>query len=475
MNLPQTGAMDEAIEEAARRQRQRRPIGTTSIPSLDPALEIPRIQFPKKLKPLFTKSRYKVLKGGRGGAKSWGIARALLLLGAKTRLRILCTREVQKSIKDSVHRLLEDQIELLGLGEFYEVLEHEIRGANGTEFIFSGLSVHTVYSIKSFEGVDIVWVEEAQAVKKKSWNILVPTIRKPGSEIWISFNPELDTDETYVRFWMHPPPDTIQIEMFYTDNPFFTKELEDERRHDELTKDKDEYRNIWEGSPLIAVAGAIYAKQVVKAVKEGRIRPLPYDPRLKVHTIWDLGWNDSMAIILVQRGLSDLRIIDYIEDDHVTLDVYAADLNMRRMNWGYDWLPHDGFTGDYKIGKSAYELLVSCGRRVKPPLPPGNRSPIPNISVESGIKICGNTFGQFYFDETKAARLVECAKRYKRNIPTRTGEPSAPVHDEYSHGADVLRYLALVADQLTNEEPDDYSRPLTQPFRPHDAMMGVLG
>lgn len=158
-----------------------------------------KVQFPAKLEFLFKPARYKVAHGGRGSAKSWGFARALLILAAQKPLRILCTREVQKSIKDSVHRLLSDQIQAMGLGHLYQVLETEIRGANGSLFVFAGLAQHTVESIKSFEGVDIVWVEEAQAVSKRSWDVLIPTIRKPGSEIWISFNPLLETDETYQR------------------------------------------------------------------------------------------------------------------------------------------------------------------------------------------------------------------------------------------------------------------------------------
>src|SRR5690606_19695553 len=163
-------------------------------------------EFPSKLKPLFQPYRYKVAYGGRGATKSWGFARALLIQGAQRKLRILCTREVQKSIKDSVHSLLSDQIQAMGLGHIYQVLQTEIRGVNGTEFLFAGLSTQTVESIKSYEGVDICWVEEARAVSKRSWSILIPTIRKEGSEIWVSFNPELDTDETYVRFVVNPPP-----------------------------------------------------------------------------------------------------------------------------------------------------------------------------------------------------------------------------------------------------------------------------
>ena len=153
---------------------------------------IAKAEFPHKLSVLFEKSRYKVLYGGRGGAKSWGIARALLILGAKSELRILCAREFQTSIKDSVHKLLCDQIESLGLLGFYEITQTSIRAKNGTEFSFVGLK-NNVGNVKSYEGVDICWVEEAQTTSRLSWNVLIPTIRKEGSEIWISFNPELET------------------------------------------------------------------------------------------------------------------------------------------------------------------------------------------------------------------------------------------------------------------------------------------
>ena len=149
---------------------------------------IAKAEFPLKLQTLFQPSRYKVLYGGRGGAKSWGVARALLIKAAQSPLRILCAREFQTSIKDSVHKLLCDQIDSLGLQSFYEITQTSIRGKNGTEFSFVGLK-NNVANIKSYEGVDICWVEEAQTTSRLSWNVLIPTIRKEGSEIWISFNP----------------------------------------------------------------------------------------------------------------------------------------------------------------------------------------------------------------------------------------------------------------------------------------------
>lgn len=403
-----------------------------------------KLQIPEKLGFLLTKRcRYKGAKGGRGSAKSWSFARALLVLGTTRRMRVLCTREVQKSIKQSVHKLLKDQIEALGLSSFYQVLENEIRGANGTEFSFSGLSDQTVDSIKSFEGCDVVWVEEAQSVSKRSWSVLIPTIRKDGSEIWISFNPELETDETYDRFITNQPDDAIIVDMNYTDNPWFPQVLEKERLHAKLTLPKDEYENIWEGKCKRAVAGAIYYDEISSAEEERRICNVPYDPKLKVQVIFDLGWNDAMSISLVQKSLSSLAIIENIEDSHKTLSYYSAELKKKPYNWGKVYLPHDGKHKDYKTGQSAEDIMKGLGWEVEI---------TPNISIEDGIRLTRMTFPRFYFDKTKSARLVQCAKRYKRSINQQTNEAGAPFHDEWSHGADNLRYIAVNAESLTNED-----------------------
>lgn len=418
------------------------------------------VKFPKAFKPAFEPARYKVLYGGRGSGKSWSIARALILKSVSDCKRVLCTREVQKSIKESVHRLLSDQISALGLSGFFTVTETEIRAVNGSLFSFAGLQQHTVDSIKSYEGYDCVWVEEAHSVSKKSWDTLLPTIRKPGSEIWISFNPELDTDEVYKRFVINTPPSTVLIEMNYRDNPYFSDELELERLHSQLTA-PDDYDQIWEGKCRSAVVGAIYAKEVEAAIREKRIVHCPYDPKLLVHTVWDLGWNDSMAIALCQKVRSEVRIIKYIEDSHRTLDSYVADLKAMKLNWGYDFLPHDGYHGDYKTGKSAEEILKAFKRKVRP---------TPRVSVENGIKATRMAFDGFVFNKPETERLVECAKRYRRDIG-KTGEPGSPVHDEYSHGADVLRYVSLNAERMTNEIEEEASS-FVHAFVPFDSATG---
>ena len=398
-------------------------------------------QFPEKLGLLFEPARYKVAYGGRDAGKSWSFARALLLLGAERPLRIGCFREVQKSIKDSVHKLLSDQVEALGLGSFYQILQAEIRGANGTEFAFSGLSNQTRDSIKSFEGLDVAWVEEGQSVAKRSWDILIPTIRKPGSEVWTSFNPDMDTDDTYQRFVVHPPPDAKVVKINWDDNPWRSRVLDAERERmaRELPED---YAHIYGGNCRPAVEGAIYYNEVSKARAENRLCNVPYDPLLKVHAVFDLGWNDYMSILLVQRHSSEIRVIRYIEDNHRTLVDYDADLKALGYNYGTFYLPHDGQARDYKSGKSAQEILQQLGRSVEI---------VESLSIEDGIRAARLVFPRCYFDQANALELLTRLGRYRRRVNKETGTATTPVHDDDSHGADGFRYMAIVADQMANE------------------------
>jgi len=401
-------------------------------------------QFPEKLSFLFDAMRYKVARGGRGSSKSWSFARALLIQAASQPLLILCTREVQKSIKDSVHKLLSDQIQALGLGSFFEILETEIRGRNGSKFIFAGLSQQTVESIKSLEGCDRVWCEEAQAITKRSWDVLTPTIRKDGSEIWISYNPELESDETHQRFTINPPDDCISVLVNYSDNPFFPAVLEKERLRC-LQVDPQGYANIWEGKCKPAVEGAIYYNEIEAMQLNGQICRVPYDPLLKVHIVLDLGWNDLMTVSFVQAVRSEVRIIEYEESSHMTLDQLSAGWKTKRFNWGKVWLPHDGFSRDFKTGKSTEEILKRLGWTV------ATRKEITEVSVEEGIRLTRMMLGRTYIDSRKAADLIERLKRYRRQINRTTAEAGAPLHDEASHGADNARYIAVNVDKMRNE------------------------
>ncbi len=209
-----------------------------------PNVQIPRV-FGFLFQPELGELRYRGSYGGRGSAKSWQFARALLVHGAQRTLRILCAREFQSSIRDSVHRLLTDQVDAVGLRDFYTVQQASIVGANGTEFLFKGLR-RDVGEIKSTEGIDICWVEEAEAVSEESWRVLTPTIRKPGSEIWVTFNPAYETDATYKRFVKDPPPRSIIRRVTYTDNPWLPDVLREEAEQLQRT-DPDAFANVWGG------------------------------------------------------------------------------------------------------------------------------------------------------------------------------------------------------------------------------------
>ena len=210
---------------------------------------------------------------------------------------------------------------------------------------------------------------------------------------------------------------------------------------------KEDYEHIWEGKARRVAAGAIYRLEMESIYEDERVRDVPYDPTLPVHTVWDLGWNDAMTITMVQRGPMDVRIIDYIEDSHHTLDWYVAQLEKRPYRWGTDYLPHDGKTKNHQTGKSTEQLLRELGRV-------SVQSQESASSVEDGIKQTRMLFPRCYFDKRKTARLLECLKRYQRLVHSKTNEPMGPLHDEYSHGADGFRYVALWVPRMHGDRKD---------------------
>ena len=400
--------------------------------------------FPKAYRPLFEPARYKIYYGGRGAAKSWAFARALLILATQDPLRVLCCREVMKTLADSVHQLLIDQIEALGFGGFYTVTDTEIRGANGAWFRYAGLRAMDAMKIKSYEGVDVAWIEEGQSVSDKSLGILIPTIRAPGSEIWVSMNPELATDPPYRRFVVSPPPNAVVRKVTFRDNPFFPAVLEQERLHLQKT-DHDEYDHVWEGNPRSVVQGAIYAREVTAMLQAGRVRQVPYDPRMSVHTIWDLGWNDQTSIIFAQRLMSEVRIIDYEEASFLRPDEWVQRLRAKPYLYGGHWLPHDGAAERLEAGGISLQRQLQPLLRMRPQV-------IPRVqSVEDPIRAARMMFPRVYMDVDKCARLLECLQRFRRAVPQATGEPGVPVKDEFRHGADAYGQLALVVDKIGTE------------------------
>ena len=419
---------------------------------------------------------YKVAYGGRYGLKTWSFARALIALGAAQRLRIVCGRQILRSIADSSHKVLCDQITDLGLDAFFDRQDQRISGRNGTEITYAGLGEMTARSIKSREAIDILWAEEAQEITDEVWATVLPTIRGESSEVWVSFNPRLNTDATWRRFVVTPPPGTVAVKTtweYARACGYFTDKMEALRRHDQKFF-PHEYENIWEGAPASAVAGAIYAREVAAAAAEGRLRATPYDPRHKVHAIWDLGWNDAMAIIMAQKpSPSAVNIINYYEDSQRTYAQCVADLNALGYVWGTDWLPHDGANKDPKGGQSASQVLQALGRHVRV---------IGRGDVEDGIRQVRMMMPRLYIDDGKreratgflgGARLIDCLRRYRRAVPKTTNEPAQPVHDEFSHGADALRGLAMIVDRIRDDS--GAPAPSLAPFQNADPSMGMLG
>jgi phage terminase large subunit len=440
------------------------------------------LQLPRKLAFLLELHSYKVAYGGRASLKSWNFARALLTLGIHQDLRILCLREVQKSLTDSVHLLLTDQVKRLGYDSLYHITDNAIRGTKrDTLFRFSGLSDQTSDSMKSYEGFDIFWFEEAQRITKRSFQIALPTLfRTKGAEAWVAFNPDLDTDEVWERFIVHPPEDTVVQEMNFLDAAacgWMTVENERLRQYD-LVHSPLEYDNIWNGIPRTFVAGAIYGREIADMMRGGRFRPMPYDPRLPVHRIWDLGWNDLMTVVMVQKPVpSAISIINYIEESQATYAEMVQMMANLRYRVGIDWLPHDAVQHHPTSGTNAVKQLRELGCKVKV---------IQRSDPEARIRAARMMFPRIYMDTSKhetpperpnqllgAGNLMDRLKRYRRNVPKITNEPTTPLHDAPSHGADAFGALAEIVDQIRNEGD---GKVITVPgFANVDPAMGMLG
>lgn len=233
------------------------------------------VNIPSAFEYLFQAWRYKVAHGGRGSAKSWAYARALILKAYRTKSRILCVREFQTSIAESVHELLKSQIELMGLGAYFTSTDRVISSHIGSEFIFAGIRTNTT-KIRSIEGVDVAWAEEAEAFSDRSWEILIPTIRKPGSEIWVSFNPDASTDPTYKRFVLETPELAKVCKVSWRDNPWFPDELRAELEYLRRV-DNDAYMHVWEGECRKASrAQVMYGKCVVEGFETSSDWDGPY-------------------------------------------------------------------------------------------------------------------------------------------------------------------------------------------------------
>ncbi len=442
------------------------------------------VWFPPKLRFLFKPSRYKVAYGGRGSTKSWSIARALLLVGkqpdllwpgwskeyGKDGIRVLCYRETMRSIEESVHQLLTDQIRLLQLGDFYRIQQKNIVGANGTEFFFAGVR-QAVDNLKSYEGVHIAWGSQAEAMSKRSLNVVFPTLRrditlsskKYGSELWFDFNPEFEDDEIYKLFAIEAnrPQDAQVAFVNWHDNPFFPEVLRKERE-DLLRRDPDECQHVYEGTTRSAVEGAIYKNELKQAEKDGRLTGrVPYDPTKPVNTFWDIGPAHT-RIWLAQSFPMEYRIIDYIAGELESLSFYVKGLQERPYHYGMHTLPWDGAAKELGTGRSIQEQLqgifgkdrVKCARQ---------------LSIEDGIAAVRAILPKCYFDHEKCnftlpgtkqivgVRGLRCYQyEYDKDFRTYSRKP---LHDWSSHDADAFRCLAVTIKEFQEAKQQSKQAP----------------
>lgn len=410
------------------------------------------IQIPKVYSALDEDYDYFTIKGGRGSAKSESVARKLLLRGMEKKRKIVCGREFQSSIKESVYDMLGDFVSTYNLSKFYNVLKTEIRGSNGTTFSFVGLH-HNINSIKSMYDVDEFWGEEAQTFSANTLTILLPTIRKDGARCYFTMNPVLEEDPAYQMLIVDPPPRTLVLDVNYDKNPFFPERLKQLMEKDKQ-KDYDRYLHIWEGQCLAAVEGAIFAKEMQKAAEDGRITNVPYDKSKPVDTFWDLGRGDKTAIWYVQQFGYEYRIIDYYENNGEHFSHYIGICKEKGYVYGQHYLPHDAMNENIAAEKTIVRQAKDAfgqGIKIVPRIP---KKALAIDAARGMMNMC-------VWDKDNCADGLTALRRYAYKVDPETGKTSRePEHDTpWSHGADA--WMAIGQSLLqTKQKPKQPPKPL---------------
>lgn len=412
------------------------------------------MQVPRALQPLMAPGRYKGAYGGRGGAKSHFFAEQILLRCIQKTTRAACIREVQDSIKHSVKQLLTDKIKKFGLEAYFEDQTAEIKGKkNDSLIIFKGMQEYNADNIKSLEGYDIAWVEEAQTLSNRSLTMLRPTIRNPGSELWFSWNPRSKfdpVDEFFRGEKRHP--EAVCVRVGWQDNPWFPAELKKEKDFD-YEKDPLQAEHVWGGGYEIIAQGAYYAKLMHQAEMDGRIRDVPWTPGVPVLTFWDLGIGDPTAIWFAQQKDGWVHLIDYIENTGEGAEYYAKQLKEKPYVYGGHVLPHDAGNSDWSTGRTRVQTLSALGINA--------RVLEREAVVDDGIAAVRSLLPRCVFDAKRCERGIEALRHYRAEYDEKILTlKNRPLHDWTSHGADAFRYLARgLPDQSFITKPADrYAR-----------------
>lgn len=395
-------------------------------------------------KPLLDPARYKGAHGGRGSGKSHFFADLLIEDSlAEKGLRSVCIREVQKSLKDSAKRLIEDKLQEHRLGEAdgFKVFREVVETPGDGVITFQGMQDHTAESIKSLEGFRRAWCEEAQTLSSRSLSLLRPTIRADGSQLWFSWNPRRKNDpvDLMLRGGTLPTGATV-IPANWSDNPWFPSVLEQERQ-DCLRDNPDQYDHIWEGGYATVIEGAYYAQALSLARKEKRIGAVAKDPLMQLRAFWDIGVRDATAIWIAQFVGREIRVLDYYEAVGQPLAAHLEWLRMTGYGSALCVLPHDGAQADQITAKRFEDHIRGAGFEVRTVANQGKGAALKR--VEAGRRL----FPSIWFNEARTAPGLDALGWYHEKQDEARNVGLGPDHDWSSHGADAFGLMCVAYEE----------------------------
>lgn len=412
-----------------------------------------QIDYAPVFDPLLDPARYKGAFGGRGSGKSQFFADLMIASAVrKPGFRGLCCREVQKSLKESAKRLLEQKITAHKLGHLFDVQEAQIKTPGGGVIVFAGLQDHTSESIKSYEGFDVAWVEEAQTVSDRSLNLLRPTIRAPGSELWFSWNPRRKQDAVDKMLRGAELPSNAQVvRANYSENPWFPDELEQERL-DCLRQQPDQYPHIWEGDYVSVADGAYFARDLALARSDGRITELATDPVLGIKAFWDIGVRDATAIWVAQFSGQSIKVLDYYEASGQPLGAHLEWLRSKGYGSALCVLPHDGAKQDAVTAVRFEDHIRAAGFQVQTVANQGKGAAMKRVEAARRL------FPRIWFDERKTEGGRMALGWYHERKDEARGIGLGPEHDWASHAADAFGLLCVAYEEPQVSRPLDLSQ-----------------